>query len=111
VGDMRELVDLDSVSRLFVAAAVLLPLLGIAAGAALGALRGGMKRSALTGLVIGLPGPLLLLLWRIYNTVTDRLGLDTVRNLVVNVIIFVVVGLVIGFGVGFAARRNGGEQS
>jgi hypothetical protein len=113
VGDMRELVDLATVGRLFVLAAVLLPVLGTAAGAALGARRGEPGRFALFGLAAGLLGPLNLLLWRVYNAITDRLGLDTVRNLVVNLIVFVTAGLVIGFAVGILARRDGSgkEQS
>ena len=44
-------------------------------------------------------GPLVLawLMWRGYNSITDRLGLDSVLNLVVNALLFVVVGMVCGF--------------
>jgi RsiW-degrading membrane proteinase PrsW (M82 family) len=108
---MHELVDLNAMDRLFLLAAVLLPILGLAAGAALGARTGNPKRPALSGLAIGLLGPLILALWRLYNAITDRLGLDTVRNLVVNLIVFVAAGLIIGFAVGLVARRGGGERS
>jgi hypothetical protein len=43
-------------------------------------------------------------MWSVYNALTDRIGLDTVRNLEVNVVLFAAVGLVIGFG---AARLRG----
>lgn len=44
-------------------------------------------------------GPLVLAwaLWRSYNAITDRLGLDSVLNLVVNAVLFVFVGAVCGF--------------
>ena len=37
-----------------------------------------------------------LILWRIYNVITDHLGLDTVKNLFVNMALFVVIGVIIG---------------
>lgn len=59
-------------------------------------------------------GPLVLVgaLWRVYNTITDRLGLDTVKNLVVNAALFVLVGAVCGAGWAFlAARQPRGENN
>ena len=45
-------------------------------------------------------GPLMLIgvLWRVYNAITDRLGLDRVANLGVNLVLFVGVGAACGIG-------------
>lgn len=54
-------------------------------------------------------GPLVLIgvLWRIYNAITDRVGLDSVMNLAVNAVLFVVVGAVCGLGwTWLTARRH-----
>ena len=52
-------------------------------------------------------GPVLVgLLWRVYNALTDRIGLDTVANLAVNLGLFIVVGA--GCGVGWALLHREG---
>jgi hypothetical protein len=45
-------------------------------------------------------GPLVLIgvLWRVYNAITDRVGLDSVANLAINGIMFVVIGVGVGVG-------------
>ena len=48
------------------------------------------------GLTWGGPLVLAFVSWRIYNAITDRLGLDSVLNLLVNAALFVVVGAVCG---------------
>lgn len=55
------------------------------------------KRSAVWGAAWwGGPFVLASLMWRIYNAITDRLGLDSVLNLVVNSVLFVFVGAACG---------------
>jgi hypothetical protein len=103
--DMHELVDAGQVGRLFTALALLLPPLCVAAGYWLGRRRSMARQWALYGLLIGLLGPLNWALWRVYNTITDAIGLDTVRNLAVNVALFIVVGALTGVVAGFAVRR------
>ncbi len=46
----------------------------------------------------GFGGPLIVagLLWHLYNLITNKLGLDSVANLLVNLLLFAAVG--IGFG-------------
>ena len=56
--------------------------------------RGG--RPVPAALAVGGPPILLGILWRVYNSVTDRLGLDTVLNLAVNLALFAVVGVLCG---------------
>jgi uncharacterized membrane protein len=59
------------------------------------------------GLAIGLlAGVGNYALWTAYNVITDHLGLDTVKNLLVNLGLFVVIGVVVGVGVGLYAARK-----
>ena len=51
-------------------------------------------------------GPLNWLLWKMYNALTDRNGLDSVRNLVINFVLFVLIGASIGIGIGLWQRRS-----
>ena len=54
-------------------------------------------------------GPLVLigLLWRVYNAITDRVGLDSVANLAANAVLFVVIGAACGIGwIWLAGRRQ-----
>src|SRR5947209_4269913 len=104
-GELREIVDAGQVGRAFALAAIILPLLGLAVGAWWGRGRQQLRRGALFGLLIGLLGPLNWLLWYVYNRITDSVGLDTVRNLVINLVLFLAVGAIIGTGIGLASRR------
>ena len=62
---------------------------------ALGAHR--RKQSAVWGgLLWGGPLILVWLMWRIYNAITDRLGLNSVLNLLINAALFVIVGAACG---------------
>jgi hypothetical protein len=76
-----------------------LPVAGLVIGLAaswLAMRRGGgaVSAAALWG------GPLVLIgvLWRVYNAITDRMGLDSVANLAVNMGLFLIVGLACGLG-------------
>ncbi|MGI4790286.1 MAG: hypothetical protein ACRYFS_15720 [Janthinobacterium lividum] len=102
---MKELIDPHQAHLLMLAVLVLAPLIGLAWGAA-------TKRLPF-GLVIGiLVGAGNYSLWTVYNAVTQRLGLDTVKNLLVNLGLFVVVGIVIGIAAGlYAARKHSVPQS
>lgn len=64
------------------------------------------------GLVIGLfVGVGNYVLWTVYNAITDKLGLDTVKNLVVNVSLFVVLGVIIGLGAAWLSAKSGDKQA
>lgn len=96
---MKELIDPHQAHLLMLGVLVLAPLIGLAWGA--------WAKRLVLGLVIGLLiGVGNYALWTVYNAITDRLGLDTVKNLLVNLGLFVVLGSVIGFVVGLYQRRQ-----
>ncbi len=105
--DMREIVTVEQVQRLFLLLAIALPVLGAAIGAAWGARRGNAASAARSGLLVGLVGPANLLLWTIYNAITNRLGLDTVKNLLVNLTLFAIIGI----GAGLLAARGTSKKA
>lgn len=109
MGEMREIVDLATVERLFRLLAVALPVMGALIGALVGARRGNVRRSLLAGVLVGLVGVLNWVLWRIFNAVTDRNGLDTVRNLFINLALFTAVGAAIGLGARRLLYRSSAE--
>lgn len=109
--EMREIVTMEQVNALFLALAVAGPVLGLLIGAAVGARRGQAGRGAVNGLLIGLLGVLNLALWKLYNALTDRMGLDTVKNLLVNLTLFVGLGIAAGLVFGHLARRHGDPSS
>ncbi len=67
--------------------------LGLVAGTVAGLIAKRKGQSpVLVGLLWGVPGVLGGILWRVYNAITDRLGLDSAVNLAVNAALFVIVG-------------------
>ena len=109
-GDLREIVDAEQIGRVFAALALVMPPLCILCGWMYGRLRG-IRRGVLYGFLLGLLGPLNWLLWRVYNGITEAVGLDTVRNLVINLVVFLVVGVVVGIGAGFVVRRGNAHST
>jgi lipopolysaccharide export LptBFGC system permease protein LptF len=95
----KELISLHQAQMLMLVVLVLAPLIGLAWGAA--------KKRLVPGLVIGLlVGAGNYGLWTVYNAITEHLGLDTVKNLLVNLGLFVVVGLLVGVGAGMYASKT-----
>lgn len=111
MGDLHEIVDLNSVSRLFNILAFAGPIAGLVIGALLGLRKGNAKRGAAIGLLVGCIGLLNQLLWNTFRTITDRNGLDTVKNLFINLALFVAVGAVIGAAAGRMSRRQSVVQA
>src|SRR6266566_3219902 len=93
---MQEIITMEQANRLFLVLAIGGPLLGLAIGSFAGARARAAKQGALKGFGIGLFGVLILGLWKVYNTITDHLGLDTVKNLIVNLALFIGFGVVAG---------------
>jgi hypothetical protein len=107
-----ELVTRAAVDRDLGLLALLLPVLGSLVGGVLAWVGAApVSRGARRGLVGGLAGPLIWLLWRITGAIQDRLGLDSVAALFVNFAIFIGVGLVIGFVVGRALGAKSRQGS
>ena len=93
---------------LMLAVLVLAPFIGLAWGAR-------AKRLGIGLLVGALVGAGNYALWTVYNAITDKLGLDTVANLLVNLGLFLILGTVAGAVVGGLAGRGrqgvqGGEH-
>lgn len=85
-----------NINRIFVAAAIILPL-GCIAGYIIFNKRFAAKPTGKVWLVaIGVFGPLAWLLWHVYNAIENAYGLDSVRALVINLILFVLVGVAFG---------------
>lgn len=103
--DMREIVTVDQMDRLFLVLAIALPLVAAMVGG-FAARRSSPGRGAIKGLLVGLLGPANLALWKVYNALTDRMGLDTVKNLLVQLGLFVALGVVVGLIGGYMARRR-----
>ena len=104
---MKELIDPHQAHLLMLCVLILAPLIGLAWGYA-------AKRLPL-GLAIGIAaGVGNYALWTVYNAITDHLGLDTVKNLLVNLGLFVLIGIAAGIGAGvYTARKQmpqGGVQ-
>lgn len=84
---------------------VLAPLAGLAWGFAVKRLPFGLA----IGILVGIGN---YTLWTAYNAITQKLGLDTVTNLLVNLGLFVVIGVVVGIGAGiYAARKEPKPQA
>lgn len=92
----QELISEKAVVHIFVLLAWLLPSLGVLLGCILSISK---KKTAYLGwgIGLGLVGPLNLLLWRLYNTVLDKLGFDSVKAFFLNIVTFAIIGMLLGF--------------
>ena len=102
---MKELIDLHQAHLLMLGVLIIAPLIGLAWGFAAKRLPFGL----VIGLLVGVGN---YVLWTVYNAVTQKLGLDTVANLLVNLGLFIAVGTVLGSGAGlYMARKQSGPQA
>ncbi len=95
---MKELIDARQAQMLMWGVLLLAPIVGLVWGA----LAKRVRRGLLVGLLVGAGN---FLLWTVYNRITENLGLDTVKNLLVNLGLFLVVGVVAGIGWGWWSGR------
>lgn len=86
--------------------AIMTPLLGLAGGYICSRITHEKRYFISWGIIYGLSGPCILLLWHLYNAITEYLGLDTVKNLVVNIALFVILGIGIGLILSKAPKRK-----
>ena len=103
---VHEIVETETVGRIFLCLAIFAPLLAILIGAIIGGKHGEVKKGIRNGFLVGLLGPANLLLWNLYNRITDINGLDSVRNVFVNLILFVGIGLVGGGIISYFLRAS-----
>jgi hypothetical protein len=100
---LKELIDEQQAHRLMLGVLALAPVIGLMWGLVAKRIGWGLA----LGLLVGVGN---YALWTVYNVITERLGLDTVKNLLVNLGLFVVVGIVVGLGAGiFAAKQRLGQ--
>ena len=96
---MKELIDAHQAHLLMLVLLGIAPLIGL--------LWGFLAKRAGRGLLIGvLVGVGNFALWNGYNAITDKLGLDTVKNLLTNLCLFIVLGVVIGIGASWFATKK-----
>ena len=84
------------VDHVLMAAALLLPAL-IAAAVAVPRLRPVVLRHPHRWAMGAIAGPAILILWKTYNAVMDRCGLDSIRGLAINACIFLLAGVLMSF--------------
>lgn len=78
----------------------------------IGLVWGAFAKRLIPGLIIGLlVGVGNYVLWTVYNAITDKLGLDTVKNLAVNLGLFIVLGILIGLGTAWYNGRGRKENN
>jgi hypothetical protein len=106
MGELREIVEIAAIERLFLMLAVLGPIAGLVIGTVIGRRRRRLREYTISGLLVGLLGTLNYLLWRVYNALTDANGLDSVKGLGINLALFVAVGTALGFGYTVWLRRT-----
>jgi hypothetical protein len=95
---MKELISLPEANHIMLALLIVAPVVGVLLGLATKQL----IRGAVYGVVLGGGN---YVLWTVYNAITDQLGLDTVKNLIVNLTLFIIVGVVAGLVIRRVDRR------
>jgi hypothetical protein len=96
---MHELISPRAVEKALMFLAVAGPLVGLIVGCYLGAHARRSWPTVVSGLMIGCLGPLIYGMWEVYGVITDRLGLDSVVNLVLQLLVFAVLGAALGIAV------------
>jgi predicted lipid-binding transport protein (Tim44 family) len=103
---MKELVTTEQATGVIRALAVALPPVGAAVGALAGVRRKRVRQGLLIGLLAGLVGPAVWLLWGMYNAIMGRFGLDSVAGLLINTVLFSVIGVAVGVAIRLSWRRG-----
>lgn len=108
---MHEIIETETIGRLFWGLTILTPILGLLFGWQSAKRSGNRSRSLRTAMLIGGIGPVNLLLWYLYNAITDRNGLDSIQNLFINLVVFVVTGALIGTLIARSSHHYQDDQS
>jgi len=106
----RYLLNPSTINWLGLAFAILTPVVGIAT-----LVLARQRRSWLQSLplfwILTATGPLILVLWFVYNAIEDALGLDSVFALLTNLCLFSLIGLGLGAFVHYRTPGLRGESS
>ncbi len=108
---MQELVTTEQAAGVIRVLAVVLPPVGMAVGAVAGMWRRKVRQGLVIGLLAGLTGPAIWVLWGMYNAIMGRFGLDSVAGLLINVALFSAIGIAIGVAIRLALRRESGIEN
>ncbi len=88
------------------------PLVGLIAGTLLGAHRENALPRVLIGVLAGISGTVIYIMWRVYCAMTEASGLDSARNLLVMLLLFATIGAVAGWAVYHVlAKLKGGREN
>ena len=104
--EMKEIITERTVVTIINLFAIGMPLLGLIIGVLVGKLRHKVLRSAIYGLSIGMVGPVNLLMWHLYDFLTNFYGLDSVKGLLVNLCIFGFIGILLGIVLAIVLKRT-----
>lgn len=109
---MKELVTIEQADMVLRFIALAAPLLGLTIGAMAGWTHKQALRGTALGLAIGMAGPAVFGMWRMYLAFGDRYGFTSVGSLVAQAVIFLVLGLAASAMIREAVRRtsSGGRQ-
>jgi len=80
----------------FITLLITSPFIGLFAGYIAGLVNGFQKRSIIMGLICGVSGSLISVMWWIYNVIMNHYGLDSVKALLINLVLFISAGIVYG---------------
>ncbi|MCX6346015.1 MAG: hypothetical protein NT018_13245 [Armatimonadetes bacterium] len=107
---MKELIAPKTVELVMLIIAIAGPIVGLIAGAIIGACRKCLRPSIIIGGLIGCFGTIIYAMWRLYGVITDALGLDSVANLCLHLIMFAILGGLLGvasFNIALKIKRFG----
>jgi hypothetical protein len=90
---MTELITLSQANHIMLAILVGAPLIG----AIWGVIAKQLRRGLIYGILVGAGN---FAMWNVYNGITNHLGLDTVKNLLVNLGLFIALGVIAGVLIG-----------
>lgn len=93
---MHELISPEQAETIVRGAAIVLAACGVVGGAVAAAFVRPWRAAAVVGGMAIVAGGLVYTLWLLYNAIIARLGLDSVKALLINLGIFILVGLAYG---------------
>jgi hypothetical protein len=99
MNDMKELITEDQARQIIMILSVLITLASLSFGFFWQSRISKPKRKPFWANVIlaAMIGPLLWILWLVYNSIEDYYGLDSVKALLINLGLFAAVGLLLSF--------------